>query len=124
MSSSTYFDKQDQYDKIMSIKIPGEFVSHVFDCKGTGTGFIALTDRRIIVQDDSFVGGKSSVVSIPFSKVITVAYVSDKSIFGSFVASSSIAIQTSGKLFTATFRGDDKARLAHDIILNYVLNHG
>ena len=50
------FDKQDQFDKIQSGLMPGEQIIAVYDAIGAGTGFIGVTDRRVILQDNSFVG--------------------------------------------------------------------
>ena len=111
------YDKQDQYDKIRASLLAGETIQVVFDCTGVGTGFVGLTDKRVILQDNSFVGGKSAVTSIPFSKISAVSFVSDKSIFGKFIASSTIAITVGSTVREATFRGEDKARFIHDYVL-------
>ena len=58
-----------------------------------GTGFIGLADRRVIIQDNSFVGGKSALTSLPYKRIQSVSYVADKSIFGNFATSSTVAIQ-------------------------------
>jgi hypothetical protein len=53
----------------------------------------------------------------------SVSYVSDKSMFGKFVASSTVAITVGdGKSHEVEFRGVEKARHAHDVILHYVLH--
>lgn len=49
------FDKQEQLDKILSGLLQGEKVIAVYDAIGAGTGFIEVTDRRLIIQDNSFV---------------------------------------------------------------------
>ena len=63
------FDKQDQFQKIMANLLQGEFVLAVYDCIGAGTGFVGITNRRVIVQDNSFVGKKTALTSIPYSRV-------------------------------------------------------
>jgi hypothetical protein len=50
------FDKQEQYDRIQDGLMPGESIVAVYDCIGAGTGFVGLTDRRVILQDNSFMG--------------------------------------------------------------------
>ncbi len=50
------FDKQDQVDKIQAGLLPGESIIAVYDGKGGGTGFIGLTNRRVVLQDNGFVG--------------------------------------------------------------------
>ena len=95
----------------------------VYDGKGMGTGFIGLTDRRAIIQDNSFVGGKSALFSLPYKKIQSVSYLADKSMFGKFATSSTVAIQVGGSTYEVEFRGGVKARHAHDVILHYVI-HG
>lgn len=49
--------------------MPGERVVGVYDCIGAGTGFVGLTDRRLILQDNSFVGKRVALTSVPYSRV-------------------------------------------------------
>ncbi|GAB3452266.1 PH domain-containing protein [Kineococcus endophyticus] len=115
------FDKQEQLDKIQQGLLPGEEVYAVFDAIGAGTGFIGVTSLRVIVQDNSFVGKKVALTSVPYGKVTAVSYVSDKSMFGKFASSSSIAITAGGRVYEVDFRGDDKARYVHDLVLRRML---
>ena len=71
------FDKQDQFNKITANLLQGEFVLAVYDCIGAGTGFVGLTNRHVIVQDNSFVGKKTALTSIPYAKVNAVSFVAD-----------------------------------------------
>lgn len=120
-STPPVFDKQDQYDKIASGLMPGEQVLAVYDCTGAGTGFVGLTDRRLILQDNSFVGKKSAVTSIPYSRITSVSIVSNKSMMGRFFSSSSLAVTVSGsQVHEADFRGEEKAAHAHNVILHYI----
>ena len=114
------FDKQDQLDKIVSGLLPGEVVLAVYDGIGTGTGFIGLTDKRVIVQDNSFVGKQVAVTSVPYSRVSSVSVVSNKSMMGSFFSTSMIAIHAAGQTYQVQFRGDEKAHHAHQVILHYI----
>jgi hypothetical protein len=79
------YDRREQYQQIMAGLLPGENVLAVYDAVGVGTGFIGLTDRRVILQDKSFMGKKLAITSIPYGKVTAVSLVSDKS----FAATSS-----------------------------------
>jgi hypothetical protein len=114
------FDKQDQLDKIQAGLLAGETVLAVYDGKGGGTGFIGLTDRRVVLQDNSFVGKKVALTSIPYSKVNAVSFVSDKSMLGKFASSSSIALSVGGTTYEIEFRGEEKAKHAHDVILGFI----
>jgi PH (Pleckstrin Homology) domain-containing protein len=115
------FDKQDQYDRIREGLLPGETVLAVYDCIGTGTGFIGLTDRRVILQDNSFVGKKVALTSVPYSRVQAVSFVSNKSMLGKWSSSSEVAILVGGATHECEFRGHDKARVVHDTILRHII---
>ena len=47
----TIFDKQDQLNQVRVWIMPGEMLYAVFDCKGAGTGFVAITDKRLLFYD-------------------------------------------------------------------------
>lgn len=119
LTSPTY-DKQDQYDKIAQGLMEGESILAVYDCIGAGTGFVGLTDRRVILQDNSFVGKKVALTSVPYSRVQAVSFVSNKSMLGKWSSSSEIAILVGGTTHECEFRGDEKARLIHDVILRHI----
>lgn len=114
------FDKQDQLQQIQSGLMEDERVLAVYDAIGTGTGFIGLTDRRVIVQDKSFVGKKVAITSIPYSKITSVSVVSNKSWAGSFFSSGSIAVHVGTQTYEVDFRGDQKSRHVHSVILHYI----
>jgi hypothetical protein len=115
------FDQQGQLDKIIEGLMPGERVLAVYDAIGAGTGFIGVTDKRVIIQDNSYVGKKIELVSIPFSRISSVSVLSNKSMFGSFFSSSQIVIGTASKTYEVEFRGDGKAKHVHDLILWKIL---
>lgn len=114
------FDKQDQFNRIVANLLQGEFVLAVYDCIGAGTGFVGITNRRVIVQDNSFVGKKTALTSIPYSKVNAVSFVSDKSMWG-FASTSSISISAGGREYLVDFRGEQKARHVHDVVLWHMM---
>jgi hypothetical protein len=112
------FDKQEQYDKIASGLLEGEQIHAVYDGIGVGTGFVGVTTSRVILQDNSFIGKKIALTSIPYHQIASVAFVSDKSMFGKFASSSSIAVAVSGgQTYEVEFRGEAKAKHVHDIVL-------
>lgn len=92
----------------------------VYDGKGAATGFIGLTNRRVVLQDNSFVGKKVAITSIPYSTVNAVSFVSDKSMLGKFASSSSIALSVGGQTYEVEFRGEEKAKHAHDVVLGFI----
>ena len=114
------FDRQEQLTQIQSGLLPGEQVIAVYDAIGAGTGFIGLTDRRVIIQDKSFVGKKVALTSIPYSKITSVSVVSNKSWAGSFFSSGSIAINVGAHSYGVEFRGEHKSHQVHNVILNHI----
>jgi hypothetical protein len=46
-----YFDNKGQHDRIVAYLIKGENLFAVYDCKGSGTGFVGITDQRVIFYD-------------------------------------------------------------------------
>jgi len=72
------------------------------------------------VRDKSFVGKKIALVSIPYSKITSVAVVSNKSWARSFFSSSSIAVIAGPHVHEVEFRGQDKAHHVHNVILWHI----
>ena len=48
------FDKQDQLERIEASLLPGEEIKAVLDLKGGGTGFLGITSKRVVFQDNNF----------------------------------------------------------------------
>ena len=82
---SPVFDEQDQLDKVEVGLLEGETVIAVYD--GGDTGFIGLTDRRVILQDNAFDGNRSALTSVPYRRIDAVSFVSDTSESGEFTFS-------------------------------------
>ena len=116
------FDKQDQLDKIVSGLLHGEHVIAVYDAIGTGTGFIGVTNLRVVLQDNSFVGKKVALTSVPYSRVNAVSFISNKSMLGKFASTGSIAVSAGGQTYEVDFHGDEKAKHVHDAILWHMIN--
>ena len=119
-----YVDKQDQLEKIEAICLPDEVIRAVFDLKGRGTGFLGITDKRIVYYDKEFMKSKKAMVSIPFSRISAVASEDSKGFFISkgFFVSNTLAITITGEGVKAfEFRGGDKAHLAHMMIMEHLL---
>ncbi|MEV0154348.1 PH domain-containing protein [Micromonospora sp. NPDC050686] len=119
MANATY-DRKEQFQQIQSGLLDGERIIAVYDAVGTGTGFIGLTDRRVIIQDRSFVGKKHAITSIPYSKITSVSVVSNKSWGGSFFSTGSIAVHVGAQTYEVEFRGAEKSHHVHNVILHYI----
>jgi hypothetical protein len=111
------FDNKGQYDRIRAYLIPGENIYAVFDCKGGGTGFAGITDRRIIFYDQGLFMKKKSMISIPYNQVVGIASVDE----GVFFQTSEITLITSAGKFSFEFRGGDKAHKAYAYIMTQLL---
>ncbi len=116
------FDRKEQLEQVQGGLLPGERLFAVYDAKGSGTGYIALTDRRAIIADKSFVGRAVALVSLPYGRISSVAVVSNANFAGNFFSTSTIVVTSSGGVHhEVDFRGEDKARHAHDFILSAML---
>jgi len=119
-----YVDKKDQLEKIEAVCLPDELIRAVFDLKGRGTGFLGVTDKRIIYYDKEWLKNKKALVSIPFGRISAVASEDNKGFFitKGFFVSDTLAITISGEgVKTFEFRGGDKAHRAHMIIMEHLL---
>jgi hypothetical protein len=112
------YDIKAQLDRIKAYLIPDETLYAVFDCKGGGTGFVGITDQRIIFYDQVFLATRKAMVSIPYNRVIGVASEDEGVIF----KTSTITLITSAGNYTFEFRGADKAHWAYSFIMNQILN--
>ena len=120
MADEIEHDRSGQLKQIESGLIPGEQIIAVYDAVGTGTGFIGLTDRRVIIQDRSFAGKKYAITSVPYSKITSVSVVSNKSWAGSYFSTGSIAIHVGHQTYEVEFRGSDKSHHVHNVILQHI----
>ena len=90
----------------------------VFDCKGAATGFVGITDRRLIFYDPAFVTGKKAMVSIPYNNIVGVASADEGVIF----QTSEITLMTAAGNYTFVFRGADKAHWAYNYIIDQLIS--
>ena len=116
------FDRQEQLDKIVAGLLSGEHILAVYDAIGLGTGFIGITNLRIVLQDNSFVGKKVALTSVPYSRINAVSFVSNLSRFGKIASTGSIAVSAGHQTYEVDFRGSEKAQHAHDVILWHMVN--
>jgi hypothetical protein len=122
MAQQAKYDRREQYDQIASGLLPGESIIAVYDAVGVGTGFIGLTDRRVILQDRSFVGKRVAITSIPYAKVTAVSVVSNKSWAGSFFSSGTVALHVGTHTYEIDVRGVEKTQHIHNVILHYAVS--
>ena len=118
-----YYDKKEQFEKIQAATIPGEIVEAVFDMKGGGTGFIGITSKRVIIYDKTFMRKMKALVSIPYSRITSIAAEDESGLLTGrgFFGSSNLALKAGAEEFEFEFRGADKAHYAHNLILSHIL---
>ncbi len=117
-------DKQEQLEKIEGVCLPSETILAVFDLKGRGTGFLGITDKRLIYYDKEYLRNKKAMVSLPHHQISSVASEDGSGLFikkGFFVSDVLIITPVGGEPKTFEFRGGEKAHIAHNMIMKYVL---
>jgi hypothetical protein len=117
------FDRPDQLKQIQTGLMAGEQLLAVYDAIGTATGFIALTDKRVIMQNKSYlsVNKKVALISMPYNRIATVGVLSDQKWSGNWFSTSEILITSvSGEHHEVSFRGSDKAKYVHDMVLYHI----
>ena len=117
-------DKKSQLEKIEDICLPDEVIRAVFDLKGRGTGFLGVTDKRLIFFDKEFLKGRKAMVRIPYSRIAAVGSEDNKGLLvrRGFLVTNRLVINPIGlEAKEFEFRGGDKAHLAHNIIMEYLL---
>jgi len=117
------FDRKEQLEKIEALCQPDEVIRAVFDCKGSATGFVGITDRRLIFYDQSLTTGRKAMMTIPYSRI---SMVGSEDTRGRFIKSGFLVtgrLTVTGLGFedrSFEFRGADKAHHAHRIISEYL----
>ena len=121
MTSEVTYDKKEQYDQIVPWILPNEQLYAVFDCKGAGTGFVAVTNKRIVFYDKAFMRKRKALTSVPFNKITSVSSVDEGR--GLLGTTSELVVKTGSEEFEFEFRGGDKAQRAYALIMNELLQH-
>jgi Bacterial PH domain len=117
------YDKGDQLKQLEEVLIPGEWIEAVFDCKGAGTGFVGITNKRVVFHDKQFLRKLKAVVSVPYSRITSIATHDESGLLTGrgFFGSSKITITTAHGDHEFEFRGADKAHTAHNLILSHMV---
>ncbi|MEO8287249.1 MAG: PH domain-containing protein [Chloroflexota bacterium] len=117
---SVEFDNKNQLDRIQALLVTPEILYAVFDLKGSGSGFIGITDRRIIFMDQGVIRKKRSLVSLPFSKMTAVA---SEDSGGIVFGTSTLTVLAGSREFDFDFRTNEKAHRAYQLIMWNLLQH-
>lgn len=119
--SAAVYDQKSQYDQIVPWLVGGEKLYAVYDMRGGGTGFVAVTNKRLMFYDKAFLGKRKALTSIPFNKITAVSSVDEGR--GLFGATSELVVKTGSEAFEFEFRGGDKAQKAYNLIMSELLQN-
>lgn len=111
------FDKQNQLERIQDDLVRGERLFFVYDLKGTGSGYLGVTDRRLVFQDRTLMHKHESIVTVPFSKITAVA-AEDA---GHILKTSKLVVYVNTQSYEFEFRSTEKAHKAYRLILEQTL---
>ncbi len=112
------YDKMPQLKRIQAQLIPGETLYAVYDMKGGGTGFVGITDLRLIFYDQSFIRKQKAMVSLPFTKITAIGTEDS----GGVLFKSGVLFVVAGtREWSFIFRGGDKAHRAYNLIMANLL---
>ena len=118
-TSRTEYDQKAQLEQVVPWLLDNETLHAVFDCKGTGTGFVAITDKRLMFYDREFMRKRKALTSVPFSKITAVSSVDEGR--GLWGATSELVVKTGSEEYEFDFRGGDKAQRAYKLIMTELL---
>lgn len=115
------FDKQEQVDQVTPWILQDEALHAVFDCKGSGTGFVGITNKRVLFYDKAFLGKRKALTSVPYRQITAVSSIDEGR--GLFGTSSELVVKTGSEAFSFEFRGGEKAQRAYALIMGELLQN-
>jgi hypothetical protein len=110
--TGTEFDREEQLEHIQTVLARGEHLFFVYDCKGTETGCVGLTDQRLLFQDKITIPGLPLIMSVPFSKIAAVAVKG----FGHILGTSKLVVVVDSRTYEFEFRSNEQADKAYKLI--------
>lgn len=118
MADYPVYDKKDQFERIKNLCLQRETLYAVFDMKGGGTGFMGITDLRLIFYDQAFLRKQKSMVSLPYTKITVVA---SEDSGGLIFGTSKLHVRAGSDDWEFEFRSNDKAHHAYQLIMHNLL---
>ncbi len=117
------YDNKRQMEQLLPYIRPHEVLMAVFDMKGGGTGFLGITNKRLIVYDKAFFGKRTAMVTIPFNKVSRIASEDDAGGMFSMntYRSSKLVVWAGSESYEFEFRGVDKAHRAYELMVDAIV---
>ena len=119
-TSAVEYDDKGQLESILPWILESERLYAVFDLKGSGTGFIGITNKRLVFYDKEFARKRKALTSVPFSKITAVSSIDEGGLFRS---TSELVVKTGSEEYEFDFRGGDKAQRAYRYIMQELLQN-
>ncbi|TMB68981.1 MAG: hypothetical protein E6J43_05230 [Chloroflexi bacterium] len=118
------YDNRGQYEQLQPWILPDETLHAVFDCKGWQTGFLGITDKRLLFYNKEFMRKRKALVSVPFNKITSVGSIDEgRGALGWGSHSLLVVRAGAGEDYEFEFRGGDKAQRAYQLIMSETLQN-
>lgn len=111
-------DNGAQGNAVRGMLLAGEALEAVLDVKGAGTGMLGITNRRLILGDKATPGGLNVMTSLPYARIYSLGVELHQ---GGMGGKSTLRLRLPSGELSLEFRGNDKARQAHDLICAHLL---
>jgi hypothetical protein len=121
-SDSVIFDKADQAEKCRGVLLDGETLQAVYDEQGVSSGFVGITDRRLIYYNGQLTSKAKVIQSMPWRNISTVGALDKGRFARGFFGSSELLVTTvDGATIHMKFRSNEKAHDIHQAIAQHIL---
>lgn len=120
--SSAVYDHKALLQHVVPWLLAGERLYAVFECKGGGAGFVAITDRRLLFHDKTVARRRRALTSIPHARIVSVSTVDEGR--GPFGPTTELVVKTVTDEFEFAFRSGDRAHRAYQFIMMALLQTG
>jgi hypothetical protein len=116
------FDKAEQVEKCRGVLLDGETLKAVYDEQGVASGFVGITDRRLIYYNGQLTSKGKVIQSMPWRSISTVGALDKGRFARGFFGSSELMLTTvDGTSIHMKFRSNDKAHDIHQAIALHIL---
>lgn len=116
-SMNVVYDSEEQYMRVLAYLIPGETLFAVYDCKGAGTGFLGITDQRLLFYDLGTIIKNRNMISIPYNQITVIAVADEGVVF----QSGQLTVFTASGKFEYQFTSPEKTRWVYQFINSQIL---
>ena len=121
-SFQTEYDNKRQYERIRAVCLPDEILLAVFDEKGRGTGFVGISNTRLIFMDVSPIRKHRLMISLPYHQITAIG--SEDSGNMPFEGSSKLTVIAGAREWDFEFHDNKKAHRAYQLIAHHLVGPG